>query len=135
MKKKILISGMVIVIMLSLVILPVMSNPILKSDSIYRKNIDKVGKVLYFSRVDISGIGEYSNDLPGFIFWNLTEGQISIKALFSNSNNFPSFPYKLFDNYYTSDSSNGFLMLFIGTKSNDPFEIHGFSVLSIIEST
>jgi len=131
MKNKIIIYGLMIAIIVSLVALPAMSYPILKSENIYRNNKETDRKGYYFSKVDISGVGEYSNDLPIFIYWNLTEGQVSIKALFSNTNNFSQFPYKLFDNYITTDPSNGILMWFIGTKTNDPFEIHGFSVLSI----
>jgi hypothetical protein len=132
MKNKILISGLIIAMMISLIALPVMSNSISKSDNIYRKNngLDAIG--FYFSKVDISGVGEYNDEVPGLIYWNLTEGQISINALFSNNHNkFPDFPYKFFDNYNTTDPSNGFLMMFIGTKSNNPFEIHGFAVLTI----
>jgi hypothetical protein len=128
MKKKIIVSELIIVIMVSLVALPALSNPILKSEDIYKTNNRTDTKGYYFFKVDISGVGKYSIGLPGFIFWNLTEGKVSIKSLFSTTSNFSQLPYKLFDKYNTTLPSNGILIWFIGTKSNDPFEIHGFSI-------
>jgi hypothetical protein len=97
------------------------------------KNIDKVNTETYpeyhLCRLNISGKGHWGY-FPGGYYWNLSEGQVSIKSLFSTTRdeNGKIIHFSLFDKYLTSGPSYGYIDRFKGTMSNEPFEIHGFAL-------
>jgi hypothetical protein len=95
------------------------------------KNINKnSGQTLYyFLREDVSGKGDITT-LGGYSCqWSLTNGTATIKSLFSIGGNFS---IHIFDKLTTTEPLVVLDFFFIGTRSYNPFEIHGYAIWALV---
>lgn len=130
------IVGIVVCMMLfSIAVLPVTSNPVSESENIDACNKETKVRVFYFSKIDFSGKGEVVR-VGANVNFNLTEGEGNIFAPYSVELDKGGIERRhIFGSYMITSPARGFFSFFKGTVEHNTeteiVEIHGSAIFGV----
>lgn len=123
--KKSLIIGIVCLLMLVTI-------PTSLSDNVTEPNDNETqSKAYFFCMVKITGVGNYFQAGPAIIGWQLDEGSVSMRSIYSRDSETGEMIF--FDNYISTEPESGVFSWFFGKKSNEPFELNGLAIWGLID--